>query len=223
MTAATIVSLAVALAALAVAYASLYLTVLRPAEIVMTAVAMSNEMEMSGAVNGLPTTSELRLCVIVSNFGARGALVNGFGFSDFEYVGTNPHLWSGVGQPDTRVNLMPGTSHLPLPIPLTPNANETVFLVARLQASDPPQSAEEYAQRLAGLDTLRVTAFCTYRRLTGRPGSRERESKERILLETVEVNVAIWRAEVLRMWQGDPQTQHLVSIVEGKAHRATAE
>jgi hypothetical protein len=199
-------SLVVAVVALLVAFWGLYLTALRPADVVLDHVPAGLEFYPGGYQTGLiqelgtpdaslPSFQTFRACVFLSNGGAHTALLDSISVTGFAYNGDREPLWVDAELAQVHEPQGNTTVHIGLPLVLEPADGATLFLHSR-GVGAPIGTSVEYARRLGGLKSVDITVAWTFRRAPGalwsvvprgfRPSRRSVRRTETVRLDAAE-------------------------------------
>jgi hypothetical protein len=225
-----VVAILLSAAALAVSLASLYSTSLRGAEIGIDAVLIGGELGTGGAMNNIPYDQRLRVCILISNTGAHGGLLEDVRYGGFEYLGDEPKLWEGLeptiftSSPDWSG--YSGGVARELHLALEAGDVKTRYLMAPWRASADegkyPQAqapVRAYAERLRGLRGVRVDIEWTYRRVTGgwrslRPGHSGRQRETKTDRTTVDIPPDDWIETCRTLWRENPSGA--IDVLDGR-------
>jgi hypothetical protein len=201
-----VVSILLAGLAFVVSFMSLWLTSLRWPRVEVEHLPDGRELRpgvIPRVTKGMPQQHTLTLSVFAYNTGASATVVRRFVAEDFAEDNAGASLFAGMGAGNWPVK-----PAMPLALERDDAEPAEFRLGLRLSAPDDP---EEYARRLAGLRSVRVTLRWSFR---GR-----RFPRKRVWIEDhtdVTVSAAALREEVLPVWRAYDDTAHLADIAEGR-------
>lgn len=222
----------IALAALLVSGATLYLTALRRADIEFDIVESASGPHLTGYSNTggsraqLPSIRSFEVCVFASNGGASSGVIEDLQLEHVRVEGAGPPLWEGL-----RIQwLSNGRLHgqgVEAPWGIEAGDADVVWIHGELS----PERREpvDYARRLAGLDAIRVEVHWRYARTRGpfwtllparwRPPRRQTVSG----ISDLKLNMTAFKAAVIDFWdsQGDEIYEELARIARGEDHATT--
>jgi hypothetical protein len=217
--------LIVAVVALVVAVWSLYLTALRPADVVLDQVPAGGEFRPGGYSTApllqelhhddvqLPAARFIRPCVFMSNGGAHTALLEYLKVTGFRSSG-NPPLW--VDATLAEVHTPEGNSTVPAGIPhvLEPADGITLFLICRLQQA-PIDEVEEYARRLGAIGRFDIDVEWSFRRspsaFWGVMPARFRPPRVSVIRRaTLVIDGATFVSETIAFWRLEAGHHHVL-------------
>jgi hypothetical protein len=208
----------VSVIALVVAFLTLYLSLLRHAEIDIDHVPPPRDFDQED-VNGIPVSTSVEIALFASNSGVHGGLLTSVtAEKTLEYVDGDSGFWSVL----EGANLWGGPGRergLELPLPLAPGENRTLFaeLLLRTPGSDPTAAAK----RLSKLTQIAVEISWEFVRTAGLPlpwkwfPQRFRWHRKSVLRsQRLVIDVSRYREIVTAQWEHNNRTD-LVAIVRG--------
>jgi hypothetical protein len=219
----------IALAALIVSSATLYLTALRRADIEFDHIASASEAELTGFATGggslisWPTMRMVHVCLFVSNGGTSSGVIESLKLEDLEVVGDGADgLWTVIESQVVNSSRDPHVIGKALPRGAEPGDADTLWIHVRLPAAG--GNADEYARRLAGLTAIRFTARWRYARTRGPHWSlvpeRWRPPRREVVegAAPVEISMDRFRSSVISHWEttGGDHHRRLARIAKGE-------
>jgi len=202
-----LVAVLLAGAAFAVSFVTLYLTVLRRADIRIDFVEEGQPVirgpGFSGPVLSLPQS--ITVPVFAANLGAHGGLLAKVELADLTYEGADPPLWTTIG-----VN-----SYVP-PRGYEAGDVKPANLTAQLHG-DPINTPQEGAERVRGLTSVRLTIRWTFLRTPGpltalvrRTGASEPVTRS----FEISLDCRPYHDEVLAHWRHRKEWHSLLEIAQ---------
>jgi hypothetical protein len=203
----------IALAALIVSGATLYLTVLRHAEIEVDTIRRATGLRSSGFHSAshpvrMPRPPSIELRLFVSHGGASSAVLEDAALKDFACVSDGDPLWSDIVH----------VGHFDAQVPLAMEVGDAKTVQVAIGLAGAPADPTEYARRLGGLRRLRLTLEWTYARsrspLWGLLPDEQRPDRRQLVTESLPITIdcTAFREEAIAFW-----------AAEGGPHAALAE
>lgn len=209
-----VVAIVIAGAALLVSLATIYVTALQPADIILEYADEEQPVVRGPGFAGpvLHYPQSITIPVFAANVGNHGGVMIKIEVCDLVYEGADPPVWTGVGP----------TTHIP---PCGYEAGDVKPGIVQAQlVGDPLTTPEQGAERVRGLTSIRVTVRWTFLRTPGplkslwrklshlpQPGS---EAITRSF--DVSLDCRAYKAEVLAHWRHWKEFHHLVELAGGR-------
>jgi hypothetical protein len=215
-------ALVIALAALVVSVASLYMTTLSPAEIEIDHIPREDELP-GGVFSGPhPQGRELILAVFISNVGAQGGLLEDVQVAGLEWLGTGEPFWIGVEHTGAfRERVRSAATAIKLPTALESGDVEAAFVMADLQQA--PIGPEDQARRIAGMTRIAIEIRWKFIRTKGLPvrwrivPASYRRMRERVERSArIEVDANPYRTDAINYWREHTQYADLLELAEAE-------
>jgi hypothetical protein len=205
----------IALAAFVISLATLYLGLLRPAEIsVERSEGLVDELRFTSR-GPVPVSSQVRLVLQASNFGAHSGVLERVSARWISYEGEGRPIWTGVDGSLAETIHAFGTFQLPAP--LQPSDITVFALVINLsRAQFDEDDLESIAASIRGLHGVTLEFSWTYTRAAGLPfvwprlpRFLRRHRSQRTSSQRVFVDADRYREECLELWRRKKEWAHL--------------
>jgi hypothetical protein len=201
------VSLAVALVAVVVSVASLYMTSLRRADLDIIHIESPYELQHSGSTGDSPTPARLHIELFIANTGSTGTVLTDLWLTYKEENVFPSRVWSQWFTPLKNVGAQPPTA---FERDDAKSAYVEQQLAWRQPNPGPTMPADELAWNVRGLRSLTVTVHWKFKRR--RLWGRKHESVTREM--PIVVDVEPFRAALIEFWSPFTGREHLAEIAD---------
>lgn len=222
-----------AIVALLVAFLTLYLSLLRQADVEIDHLPNPEELPGGSTTGGVPTSHQATITLFASNVGVHAALLTEVFPDAFKCEGAEPAYWSGFGQVVVTDSPYPSRGPVDLPIVLGPGETKPLWLAARLASPLPtsyiePPDLRPVAEQLRHLEGFSFDLSWTFIRTSGlpvrwawlpRPFRWHRTAVRRS--QRVKIDATSYRESYVIHWRQTPEFQELADIAEGKDSAAS--
>jgi hypothetical protein len=214
-------SLAVAIVALGVALASLYLTTLRRADIQVE--VTDSQLALGGWQLYRPVNFAVRASLFIYNSGAHGGLLEQIAVERFRYIGADPHAWPHIGAPVLHSPQGNVASIIRKPM----EAGETLHLTlectfADAKPADGHDPVVDLAERLHGLEAVELDVVWHYLRGRRLPRFLGRAAPRKSDRTRLRVNADQLKASIAAAWAGPYQRGDAADVLTGTRSAASA-